>query len=146
MSSQKLWLALPAYFFLVISLSACVSTGPSEPTEPGAVEMDRSKLPPEPNVQPPSARPSARAVDTLVTDSRREYERGDWQAAIATAERALRIDRRQPEVYLIIAKSYRALGDRDQALQFVEQGLRYIVDDNTDAARELSFMERSLKQ
>lgn len=129
---------------LVLGLSACITTIPNEPSEPGTVAMDRNKLPPQPDETPPANR-GARAVADLIAASQAEYQRGEWHGAIATAERALRIDRRQPQIYLLMAKSYRALGDTRQARQFAEQGLRYIEDDNSPVAQDLQWLVNTLR-
>ncbi|MDO3386080.1 tetratricopeptide repeat protein [Gilvimarinus sp. SDUM040013] len=84
----------------------------------------------EPFVLPQErGRPSA--VDALLERSSDEYQRGDYQRSVATAERALRIDRRSGEVYLLLAQNYHRLGNPQQAAQFARQGLRYSSDDRT---------------
>lgn len=91
----------------------------------------------EPVEEPEAAVPARRnsAVDSLLAQGRSEYRNGDYSRAIASAERALRIDRRNPAVYLLLAENYQRLGNRDQAQQFAQQGLRYSRDDHTvDAA------------
>lgn len=121
-------------------LTACVSS----PGPQGEAEIvDRNAVPPD--VGAPGANPAARAVSDLIAGSQRDYDRGDWDSAIAVAERALRIDRRQPEVYLLLAKCYRALGEPDQALQFVEQGRRYLPDTETSISRELDWLAEALR-
>lgn len=70
----------------------------------------------------PSTNP---AVTSLTNQARAQYNTRDYQTAIATAERGLRIDRRSPELYLIIAQSYVQLAMPQRAEQFVQQGLRY---------------------
>jgi Tfp pilus assembly protein PilF len=64
-------------------------------------------------------------VDRLLEESRRQLVLRDWHAAIASAERGLRIDRREAELYLMIAEGYRGLGDDDRSVQFARQGLRH---------------------
>lgn len=49
----------------------------------------------------------------------------NYQKAIELAEQGLRIDRRDPEFYAILAEAYAKLSDPDQAAQFAQQGLRY---------------------
>ncbi len=122
-------------------MSAC-ALGPSQPSEPSVV--DRNSIPPDVDA-PPARHPSDRAVTDLILSSQSEYDKGDWQSAIAVAERALRIDRRQPSVYLLLAKSYRAMGETKQALQFVEQGQRYLRDNNSDIAKELNWLAEALE-
>lgn len=81
----------------------------------------------EPEAQTPApVQPSTNpAVTSLTNQARAQYNTRDYQAAIATAERGLRIDRRSPELYLIIAQSYVQLAMPQRAEQFVQQGLRY---------------------
>lgn len=106
---------------------------------------NRDNLPPAPTNEVPPPSRGNQAVYDLINNSQAAFDKGDWQGAIAMAERALRIDRRNPAIYLIIAKSYRALGENAQALQFVEQGLRYTGDTDTDNARELEWLDRALR-
>ena len=80
----------------------------------------------EADVQAPEPVPSTNpAVTSLTNQARAQYNTRDYQTAIATAERGLRIDRRSPELYLIIAQSYVQLAMPQRAEQFVQQGLRY---------------------
>ena len=137
---------------LVLSTTAC-STGPTRPSAPveesgGGQVLDtrpgdstvterpgnegwrlETETPqPAPPATPENPRPapsSAGAVDALVRQADGEYLRGDYSRAIATAERALRIDRRNAELYLILAKSYWQQALPAQSEQFARQGLRY---------------------
>lgn len=129
---------------LSILLTGCVSQS-SLYSDPAASEVGRNSLPPEPqdNVLP-DARTSS-AVANLVSTSQQHYNNGAWDAAIAAAERALRIERRDPNIYLLLAKSYRAIGDTGQALQFLEQGLRYVNSANAVTARELDQLNTVLR-
>lgn len=65
------------------------------------------------------------AVQSLTDQAREQYNAHNYQTAIATAERGLRIDRRAPELYLVLAQSYLQLAMYSQAEQFVQQGLRF---------------------
>ena len=131
------WRLLPA----IVILSACVSPPPADESEIPVVGRNRVPLD---SSSPPELSPASRAVSDLLIGAQREYERGDWQAAIAVAERALRVDRRQPGIYLLIAKSYRALDELEQARRFVEQGLRYARDDDGATTRELNWLAEVL--
>lgn len=85
-----------------------------------------SQEPDRPTATPVPAQPSTNpAVTSLTNQARAQYNTRDYQTAIATAERGLRIDRRSPELYLIIAQSYVQLAMPQRAEQFVQQGLRY---------------------
>lgn len=65
------------------------------------------------------------AVDGLIEQAGLAYQSGDYQGAIANAERGLRIDRREPALYLLLARSYMELAQPRQADEFARQGLRY---------------------
>lgn len=65
------------------------------------------------------------AVDGLIEQAGLAYQTGDYQGAIASAERGLRIDRREPALYLLLARSYLELAQPRQADEFARQGLRY---------------------
>jgi len=142
--AAKSSLFLGAYCAALL-ITGCVSAPPSEPTAPGTTVIESNNLPPAPANETPSGSRASQALADLLADSRTHYDRDEYQAAIATAERALRIDRRQPDVYLLIALSYRALGDTQQALQFAEQGLRYVVDDDSELARDLNQLADFLR-
>lgn len=73
--------------------------------------------PPAPTINP--------AVTSLTNQARAQYNARNYQAAIATAERGLRIDRRASELYLVLAQSYLQMSMPQQAEQFVQQGLRF---------------------
>lgn len=85
------------------------------------------EAPPEEEAQP---EPGMAAIQSLVHQARLEYGEGDYQGAIAAAERGLRIDRREPELYLLLAQSYLALARPQQADEFARQGLRFSSPDS----------------
>ncbi len=128
----------------------------SEPViaQPGERQPEKSvdpALPSVPRSQPQSqtqnpvqgSLANRTAVTSLVTQARAQYNAKNYHAAIATAERALRIDRRSPEVYLILAQSYVQLANTQLALQFVQQGIRY-AQTGTELARTLMQVRESL--
>ena len=65
------------------------------------------------------------AVTSLLNQARGQYQAQNYLGAIATAERALRIDRRAADIYLLLAQSYMQLDQPHKAKMFVQQGLRY---------------------
>jgi Flp pilus assembly protein TadD len=72
-----------------------------------------------------------------VTQQAREHLiDGQYQRAISLAERGLRMDRRHWESYRILAESHLGLGDRQQALKFARQAVRFCRSD-CHGAREL---------
>ncbi len=79
---------------------------------------------------------SSRAVDNMIMESKRLLANGEWESAIAMAERGMRIDRRVPELYLILAEGYKGLNDMTRAQQFAQQGLRYVGEENNQEVVE----------
>lgn len=79
---------------------------------------------PIPEPAPAAAAPNP-AVTSLLGQARAQYQARNYQGAIATAERALRIDRRAADIYLLLAQSYLQLDQPHKAKMFVQQGLRY---------------------
>lgn len=88
---------------------------------PPLEETPEEQTPPT-TQQPPAVNP---AVISLGNQARVQYNARNYQGAIATAERGLRIDRRASELYLVLAQSYLQLAMPQQAEQFVQQGLRF---------------------
>ena len=101
----------------------------TDPQAPGALpeypSEDPAIIEPDEEVAPPVVPRTNPAVQSLVNQSRAQYNARNYQSAIATAERGLRIDRRTPELYLLLAQSYVQLAMPQQAEQFARQGLRY---------------------
>lgn len=121
---------------LLLILAGCSTYAPLD-GGPGA-DVDDEALPP-PDVAPPPVR----AVDRLVAEARGQYDNGDLDGAIATAERGLRIDRREPRLYYLLAQSYRARSDDYRARQFAQQGLRY-ADGGSEVAGQLTGLLETL--
>lgn len=119
--------------------SAPVIEKSSDAVPPHVKEPER---PVEVIAQPPSAPkvqvppPTSNAVVSLITQARAQYQAKNYQATIAIAERGLRIDRRAPELYLLLAQSYLQLANTPLAKQFVQQGIRY-AQTGTDVAQSL---------
>lgn len=84
------------------------------------------------------------AVTSLINQARAQYNARNYPAAIATAERGLRIDRRTPELYLVLAQSYLQQSNPQQAQQFVQQGLRF-AQPGSPAAESLNRVQDILK-
>lgn len=101
-------------------------TGPSAEGYPADLPPPLGEAPaeeaPSTAPQPPAVNP---AVISLGNQARGQYNARNYQGAIATAERGLRIDRRASELYLVLAQSYLQLAMPQQAEQFVQQGLRF---------------------
>jgi tetratricopeptide (TPR) repeat protein len=97
----------------------------STPVEmPQATETSRTQS----AVKPPAA--VNIATDSLTNLARAQYQARQYQSAIATAERGLRIDRRAASLYLLLAQSYMQLDMPQKAMNFVQQGLRYTIPES----------------
>lgn len=124
--SLGFWLILA----LLVGFSGCATqTAPDKEPEPSV------SLP-----QPTVSTAPIHALSRMLQEARAQVEDRNWQAAIASAERGLRIDRREPELYLLLAKSYRGLAELDRARQFAHQGLRYISDSTRLIAIDLNSL------
>ncbi|HMW47191.1 MAG TPA: tetratricopeptide repeat protein [Cellvibrionaceae bacterium] len=85
------------------------------------------------NAAPATNRAVSGALGSLVSQAQAAYQAGNYQTAISTAERGLRIDRRAPALYLVMAQSYLALNQPTQAAQFANQGLRFSQSGSAEA-------------
>jgi tetratricopeptide (TPR) repeat protein len=105
----------------VIESVPTAETMPSVPETPAPIPVY-----PEPVV--PVAKPAVvpnLAAESLVKQARTQYYAQDYQGAIVTAERGLRINRQSADLYLVLAQSYLQLALPQKATVFVQQGLRY---------------------
>ena len=88
------------------------------PGEPGHTDVDKPVTP----TPPP---PATSAFRPLLDKAEQASTEGDYPRALALLERALRIDPDSAEIYLNLAKTYRAKGDREMARASAERGLLY---------------------
>ena len=61
----------------------------------------------------------------ILQQAQQQLKADDISGAIVSAERGLRVDRREPEFYAVLAEAYSVLNNRAQSIQFAKQGLRY---------------------
>ncbi len=119
-------------------LAGCANTALSDqpPEIPGAVAGDTGakQTMPEPS---PSVTGSEPLLVELYNQALAAQTAGQWQEAIERSERALRINRRQPRFYLLLAESYWQLGKRDLAANFAKQGLRYLSSESKSLRQRL---------
>lgn len=86
------------------------------------------------------------ALNQLLAEARRNLAAANWQAATVNAERGLRIDRREPELYLVLAKAYVGLAEPQRALEFVRQGLRYASNEFSPVTVDLRRLQAMLQE
>lgn len=124
------WLVRTITLCLLLQLSACsiYSLPGSKPVPAeGQVEAPVDTPPvmaPEPARLPPAPSSSA-AYQPLLAKAEQATARGDYEQALALLERAQRIDPDNAEIYLGMAKTHHARGDRAQARATAERGLLY---------------------
>ena len=85
------------------------------------------------------------AAQSLAKQARQQYQSQDYQGAIATAERGLRIERRAADLYLVLAQSYVQLALPEKAKMFVQQGLRFAAP-GSDTAQGLVRVQETVDQ
>lgn len=111
-----------------------------KPGEPAVVQPQPGAVPkPVPSV---SLNPAAQS---LAKQARQQYLSQDYQGAIATAERGLRIERRAADLYLVLAQSYVQLALPEKAKMFVQQGLRFAAP-GSDVAQGLARVQEMVDQ
>jgi tetratricopeptide (TPR) repeat protein len=126
--------------FSLMLLTACATQTSIEPVTQEPVVPVAESVPPAEIPQatempktPPTVKPPAAvsiATDSLTSMARAQYSAKQYQSAIATAERGLRIDRRAAPLYLLLAQSYMQLEMPQNAMNFVQQGLRYAIPES----------------
>ena len=98
------------------------------PTPPATVPTQEPDARPDPGVTiAPAAgtAPAGKAVASLLEQAWQYYRNDNTDSAIAVAERALRLDARSGEAYLVLASSYLRQGQQALAKQFARRGLVY---------------------
>ena len=121
---------LGLYFLIFLSGCTLYSVPGSEPVpvEPGS---EPTPVEPLPEVTKPELEPSAPEPDTsgaykgLLEKANTAAARGDYEQSLALLERAQRIDPDAGEIYLSLAKTYRAKGDDKLAAATAERGMLY---------------------
>jgi Flp pilus assembly protein TadD len=91
-----------------------------------------------PPAPPPAPSPPVSAHEGLLQRAAEARSAGDYEAALALLERAQRIDPDDARVYLGLARTHRAAGDRAMARASAERGLLYCrADSDCEALRAL---------
>lgn len=71
------------------------------------------------------------AMTGLLDEGWQHYSAENYELSISVAERAMRIERQDPEVYLLLARSYMGLQEHGQAEQMAKQGLVLAAQDDS---------------
>jgi len=126
---------------IVLATSACAplqtttgSAAPIESRQPGQVSPAVEPQVPAPKKIVPTRQtisPAQRAVTSLLKEGWGYYRIENHERSIAIAERAQRLDPQRAEVYLLLAKSYFAIGQPQLADQLIQRGLLMCQNDAT---------------
>jgi hypothetical protein len=121
---------------LISFLTACVShTGPvvirdadvNNSVPAGSAEPADKRQPIVRPVAPKKSNASTASPlkNKLIAQSEQKLIDDDPKAAIVLAERGLRVDRKEPRFYQVLASAYNTLANPLQSVYFAKQGLRY---------------------
>lgn len=135
-------------FFMacLVLLSACTSTSTAvnvrdiDTIPPAPVANERVDAPTQAKSVPiyQEATPQTLPiVERLFQQADAALQARNWQQAIALAEKGLRIERKEPRYYWVLATAYAQLSDKKQSQNFARQGLRYTSKDSR-LARQLN--------
>jgi len=122
---------------VVLVLAGCAPLSPPAPVETRPPPVEEPKVEPAPDRTPPrtpgTIRPDQRAEEQgesapsaaagLIAQGWRQYNASNYEAALGVAERAQRIEPRNPEVYLLMASAQFGLYRLDTAEQLARRGL-----------------------
>jgi tetratricopeptide (TPR) repeat protein len=100
-------------------------SGPAPIEEPGYTEVTEPDTPVKPTQPTAPSEPVTSAAQNLMDKAATATGNGDYEQAIALLERAQRIDADSGEIYLALAKTYRAKGDLGMASAAAERGMLY---------------------
>lgn len=129
---------------LAVLLAGCSTLGPypaPQPTPPATAPEepdDMSREQPSGRDIEPVTRPaslSRGAVTELLEQAWQLHRFGNFQRSIAVAERALRLDRYESNVYLILAANHVATENFQLAEHLIRQGLPLVGEDRQQEGR-----------
>jgi tetratricopeptide (TPR) repeat protein len=141
-----------AALLAAVALAACASRGPVPPGLPGEVAVPGSEAggsPGAPSAPPSGAAPSRRfhlgpAANALVTQARTQAGGGEYAAAGATLERALRIEPDNPLLWVELGRVQMGEGNAGQADAMGRKALALATGDPTAQAAAWRLIADSL--
>lgn len=124
------WWVRVATLCLLLQMSACsiysVPGGEPAPVEsPAGTPVATPPVTAPAPATPAPAPSTSAAYQPLLAKADQAVERGDYEQALALLERAQRIDPDNAEIYLGMARTHDARGDKVQARATAERGLLY---------------------
>jgi tetratricopeptide (TPR) repeat protein len=135
-----------------VALAACASRGPAPPGLPGEVPVPGSEAgvsPGSPSAPAPGAAPARQfrlgpAANALVTQARTQAGGGEYAAAGATLERALRIEPDNPLLWVELGRVQMGEGNAGQADAMGRKALALATGDPTAQASAWRLIADSL--
>jgi len=79
-------------------------------------------------------------VTRLLAQADAALQAGQWEQAIALAEKGLGIERKEPRFYVVLAAAYSQLSNPQQSQSFAKQGLRYADKQSVVASQLESYL------
>lgn len=137
MENKKMRIFMAFGLLALLTVTGCAPMTPapttsSEPLPPVSQPAPKPVEPPPPAeprripgaIQPDATQqPAPSAVSSLLAQGWRQHSGSNYEAALGIAERAQRIEPRNPEVYLLMASAQLALYRNEVAEQLVRRGL-----------------------
>lgn len=127
-------------FVLLFGLSACADL-PLNPS-PGPAAGGSASAPVE-EAEPEAGSGSAEAVQELVASSRTSRASGDYAHALADIERAIRIDPRNPYLWLELGEIHLSRDDPRQAAATAKKAMSVAGADRAAKAAAEDLLERA---
>lgn len=127
-------------FVLLFSLSACAEL-PLNPS-PGPATGGSASVPRE-EAESETGSGSAEAVRELVASSRTSRASGDYALALADIERAIRIEPRNPYLWLELGETHLSRNDPQQAAAMARKALSVAGADGAAKAAAERLLERA---
>ncbi len=126
-------------FVLLFGLSACANL----PFNPSAPAADGSASAPQEEVEAETRSGSAEAVRELVASSRTSRASGDYAHALADIERAIRIEPRNPYLWLELGETHLSRDDPRQAAATARKAMSVAGADGAAMAAAEDLLERA---
>src|SRR6056297_26995 len=130
-------------FVLLFGLSACANL-PFDPS-PSPAAGDSASAPGEP-MEPETGGGSAEAVRELVASSRASRAGGDYSRALADIERAIRIEPRNPYLWLELGETHLIRNDPRQAAATARKAMSVAGPDGAAKAAAEDLLERASRR
>lgn len=132
----------PLLFLLLIGLTACTGAPVYESPAPGPGSSGDVARPPGSGADSGSAG----AVGELVQSSRTSRASGDYALALADIERAIRIEPRNPYLWLELGEIHLSRGDPRQAAAMARKAISVAGNDRAASGAAERLLDRATAQ